>query len=140
MSIFQQYGIRNDCSGCYHNCFLQIMTNYSLIFHHIANFKQENELGNLLYMVIQKLVLSDNEISANSFLTQVGRDLNINNAHQPNFFDILNGLCKKLQIISVLFKFYMDIDYFKKISNQIPYFFFRAPQMELHHLPLLMAI
>lgn len=117
---FSTCGIRNAGCSCYLNCFLQIIANYSPIFPQFANFKPEKELENLLYMVIQKLVQSNKEISANSFLTEVGRDLHINIAHQQNFFDILNGLCRKLPIISDLFKFHMEIEYFKK-KAKVPF-------------------
>lgn len=117
---FSTCGVRNAGNSCYLNCFLQIIANYSPIFSQFANFKPEKELENLLYVVIQKLVQSNNEISANSFLREVGRDLNINIASQQIFFDILNGLCKKLPIISDLFKFHMDIEYYKK-KAKVPF-------------------
>lgn len=63
------------------------------------------------------MVQSENPISINSFLTEVGRDLHYNILNQQNFFDIFNNLCRKVPIISKLFKFDQHFVYLRYKSS-----------------------
>lgn len=118
-NIFSTIGIANTGCSCYLNCFLQIIANYPLIFQRILEFQPKKDLESHLYTIIQKLCKSENPISANFFLNDVGRDLHINIGRQQNFFDILINLCRKIPIIAKLFKFDLDISYLSKSSEKI---------------------
>ena len=115
---FLTSGIRNAGCSCYLNCLLQIFANYTPLFLQISKISPQKELEAKFYLIIQKLMQSKEPISANCFLSVLGRELHINISNQQNFFDVLNDLCRKIPIISELFQFDIDISYFQKKAKK----------------------
>lgn len=118
--LFSTGGIRNSGCSCYLNCLVQIIANFSPIFGELNKINPENNLEKCLYTVIQNILQSNKPISINFFLNEIGKELKLNISKEQNFFDILNGLCPKIQVLKNLLKFDITITFLQK-KSKVPY-------------------